>query len=143
MKKYVLLASILLAGNQVQATDTEVNIDSLMAPDQIEELLHGEVQEEMQMFDITGITPSRPGGPGRRPPGDHDRRRPPRDDDRRRPPRDDDGHRRPRPRWVTCYAQDLRRNLYHATGVFPRQVQREAMNTCFQYARRCRALGCR
>lgn len=44
-------------------------------------------------------------------------------------------------RWV-CYAENRRGQLFRAVGRNQGQVQRRAMNQCFNYSRQCRPLGC-
>lgn len=46
-------------------------------------------------------------------------------------------------RQVACYAQSRRGETFSAVGRNPGRVQQRAVAECYQYARACRAVGCR
>lgn len=54
----------------------------------------------------------------------------------------DRGHHRPG-RFVTCFAQNRRGEMFRATARRARAAQDLAMRKCFAYSRACRPVGCR
>lgn len=56
--------------------------------------------------------------------------------------RGDRGHHRPG-RYVTCFAENRRGEVFRATARRARAAQDLAMQKCYDYSRSCRPLGCR
>jgi hypothetical protein len=56
--------------------------------------------------------------------------------------RHDNNFGRPRYRTVTCFAQNLRGQIFRVTGQQARNVQRRAVNKCYQQSASCRPMGC-
>lgn len=54
----------------------------------------------------------------------------------------DRGHHRP-DRFVTCFAQNRRGEMFRATARRARAAQDLAMSKCYDYSRSCRPAGCR
>lgn len=128
MKNKIVLALGLLALSALpQISHAE---EGLLSADQLDSMISSESESLRPGHGGPGRPgPGRP-GPGRPGPG------------RPGPGRPGPGP-RPGPRPVECFAQNARGQTFRAVGWNARNTQREAINYCYQYSRRCRALGCR